>query len=227
MAGARLCQEATIQGFPNLVSGVYSLMTGAVNRINCTRIAAALSLCAISAFGQFALGQAASGQSKPPKELNPVQLQLTMEVAATTRGGVPAAIRVTLTNAGYVAVDLPMPGSLCSGEDGALNIRMEWHSNDPNDHSGVGWGCGSGYGDRAPLLERARDDWMHLLPGEFLTVTENIRSKVESLAPGRVEFWAEYTPPLVNSKEMTELKAAGYAVPTEELVTERQNFALD
>lgn len=168
-----------------------------------------------------------SGQAKPAKDPDPVHLELFAEVAATTENGQPAALRITLKNVGNLAADLSIPAIGCSSKDGSLQVRMEWHSKDPEDHSGMGWGCASGVSDGPSLLDRASKEWIRLQPGEFLTVTENLRPQTKDMKPGTVDYWVEYTPPTLSKAERIELQSNGYLVPTESLKTESHTFAVD
>ena len=49
---------------------------------------------------------------------SPVQLEVNLEVAATDSNGYPSAFRLTLTNTGNVAVDLPMRTSSATAPTG-------------------------------------------------------------------------------------------------------------
>jgi hypothetical protein len=148
---------------------------------------------------------------------SPVQLEVNLEVAATDSNGYPSAFRVTLTNTGNVAVDLPMPNFECDGPDGGLIIVRQWTS--PDGKLGSGEGCGSSISDRAPLLDRARLEWLRLQPGEYLSHTQNVRPYFTTLEPGKVEYWAEYRPAVFSSLERLELRKASYVSPTEAVTT--------
>ena len=152
------------------------------------------------------------------------QLQLSAEIAATTDDGQPTVLRITLENAGDIAVDLPMPAVGCTGPDGAAQAILHWHSNE--DGSGSGGGCGGTITDRPTLIDRVRREWLHLRPGEFLIFTENLRPQTASMKPGTVEYWVEYQPPKLQPDELTQLEALGYVVPTEELKTRPQHFSI-
>jgi hypothetical protein len=164
----------------------------------------------------------AAGQQKTEKAPNPVQLELTAEVAATTQEGYPAVLRITLKNVGAVAVDLPMPEVGCVSGDGGLEIRLSWHSLDGK--TGAGGGCAAGSSDRPRLLDRARDSWIRLQPGEFIVASQSLRPRVKALGPGTVEYWIEYTPLTITPTEMAELTTAGYFVPTEKIETAHESF---
>lgn len=166
-------------------------------------------------------------QLKAADPLNAAPLGLSAEVAATTQQGQPAVLRITLKNSGNIAADLPMPGIGCSSDDGALIVRFEWHSNDPNDHSGRGWGCGGGSDHGQSLMDRVRNQWIELQPGEFLTVSENLRPYIGSMEPGTVEYWVEYTPPTIKPEELIALKTTGFTAPTEKLITDRHTFSVN
>ena len=166
----------------------------------------------------------AVAQQRKPQSL--AQLDLASEVATTTDDGQPAALRITLKNIGSITVDLPMPGIGCSGPDGAVQALLTWHSNDPEDKSGYGFGCGGAVSDRLGLVERVRKEWIRLRPNETLTFTENLRSRISNWKPGTVEYQVEYEPPSLNPEELKQLEAAGYVVPTEEIRTEIRTFAI-
>jgi len=167
------------------------------------------------------------GQAQQILAVNPIQLELSAELAATTENGQPAALRITLKNAGYVAADMPMPALGCGNSDGALKLQIEWRSSDPSNSSGIGWGCASGMSDRPSLIHRARDEWIRLQPGEFLTVTMNVRERLGHLGPGTVNYWVEYEPSALKTSELQQLRQAGYMPPTERLKTTRANFRVD
>jgi hypothetical protein len=172
----------------------------------------AVGVCVVSAIGQ----------QKTEKASNPVRLELTSEVAATTEEGYPAVLRVTLTNVGNMAVDMPMPNLGCISEDGGLQIGFILTSLDGK--SGVSGWCGGGSSDRPRLLNRARDEWIRLQPGEFIVASESLRPHLKNLGPGTVEYWIEYTPLSITPTEMAELTKAGYFFPTEKIETPRETF---
>ena len=167
--------------------------------------------------------------SQQPKQHQPAslaQLDLSSEIAATTQQGKPAVIRITLKNIGNIAVDLPMPNTSCVNEDGSVIVKLVWSSSDPDDHTGFGEVCGGGITDRPSLMDRARNEWVHLLPGEFLTFNENIHIRTARWKRGNVEYWVTYDPPRLHVKDLSELQAAGFIVPDEELTTHHQNFSI-
>jgi len=136
-------------------------------------------------------------------------------------------LRITLRNVGNIAVDLAMPNIGCPGGDGAVFVQYRWHSNDPNDLSGYGWGCGGGGLDhQLSLLTRVREEWIRLQPGEFVTQSTNIRDRFKGMKPGTIEYWAEYSPPTLTTKEMEELWEAGFVIPTESLKSSPQTLII-
>jgi len=167
-----------------------------------------------------------AAQQKPVKLANPAQLELTMEVAATTEEGYPSVLRVTVKNVGNVAVDMPVPVLGCSSYGGHSVVHTDWKPVDPNNHNGRGWGEGCSEDLPTPLLERVRDEWVHLRPEEFVTASENLHERLGKVDPGTVEYWVEYIPPKANAKNLTELQMAGYIVPTEKIETAHQSFVV-
>ncbi|HEX4321113.1 MAG TPA: hypothetical protein VHZ52_09425 [Acidobacteriaceae bacterium] len=165
-------------------------------------------------------------QQKTHKPISLARLEVSSEVAATTRQGQPAVLRITLKNVGNISVDLPMPNSGCTNEDGSVIVRLVWSSSDPDDHTGFGEACGGGVTDCPSLMDRARDEWVHLLPGEFLTFNENIHTRTARWKPGNVEYWVTYDPPRLNVKDISELQAAGFIVPDEKLTTDHKTFPI-
>jgi hypothetical protein len=164
------------------------------------------------------------GQEKPAKPVNPVTLELTMEVATTTEDGLPEALRFTLTNAGNVAVDLPMPAIDCLGENGAIRVPSLARLDGPGTIGGHGSGSGGTGGPT--FLERVKSSWLHLRPGEYLTFSGDRRSLVDRASgPATYEYWAEYEPPFLTSEERKELTEGGYAVPTEKVESAHESFA--
>ena len=169
----------------------------------------------------------ATGQQKKEMPRNPVHLELTTEVAATTEEGYPSVLRITIKNVGNVAVDMPMPMVPCVPGGGGVEMRFEWNSSDPGDHSGVGTTGTSCWQEHfASLMYRVSHDWIHLQPGEFITVSESLRGRFQEIRPGTVEYWVEYVPPEVTPKELVELQQAGYNIPTEQIETDYRTFVV-
>ena len=83
-----------------------------------------------------------------------------------------------------------------------------------------------GQTDMPSLMDRVRNEWLRLQPGEFITSSENIRERLGELDPGTVEYWAEYVPPEATPKELAELREAGYIVPTEKIQTAHHSFVV-
>jgi hypothetical protein len=156
----------------------------------------------------------AAGQQAAQKQADPAQLELAMEVATTTDDGSPAALRFTLTNAGYSAVDLPIPAIDCAGDGGSIVIRAVVLQEGPGS-GGYGHGCGGGMGDLPPFLARVKSTWLHLRPGEYLTFTGDLRTMLDKVnGPATYTYWAEYYPPRLTGEERNELRQNGYVVPT-------------
>ncbi len=163
----------------------------------------------------------ASAQQKTEKHPSLAQLELTAEIAATTDDGLPAALRITIKNAGSLVVDMPLSPFSCY-PSGGVSVEFFWHSNQDNTGEVHGHGCGGGKSQ--PLTERVPEDWIRLRPGEFVTSTENLRSLFRNLKPGVVEYWVEYTPPDATPKEILALQELGYIIPTENLATAHKHF---
>ncbi|HEV2133016.1 MAG TPA: hypothetical protein VGR47_02015 [Terracidiphilus sp.] len=167
----------------------------------------------------------AAGHQAAQKRADPVQLELTMDVATTTNDGSPAAVRFTLTNAGYSAVDLPIPAIDCSGDVGSIVVRAVVHQEGPGS-GGYGHGCGGGMGDLPPFLTRVKSTWLHLRPGEYLTFTGDLRSMLDKVnGPATYTYWAEYQPPELSPKERNELNQNGYLVPTSTVKSEPLRYS--
>jgi hypothetical protein len=157
---------------------------------------------------------------------NPVHLELTLEIAATTKDGQPAALRVTLRNAGSLAVDMPLPALDCHLGDGDLTVEFDWHSADMDDLSGYGSACIGGADHEPPLMERVEKKWLRLQPGESMTQTMSLREKFGRFNPGTVDYWVEYSPPRLSKADVAQLEAAGYLPPTEQVKTEKKSFVI-
>lgn len=169
----------------------------------------------------------AMGQQRAVMQPNPAHLELTAEVAATTEEGYPSVLRITVKNVGNVAVDMPMPMVPCVPGGGGVEMQFEWHYSDPGNHTGVSVGKSGCMQDHFPSLkDRVRYDWIHLQPGEFITVSESLRGRFQNLQPGTVEYWVEYIPPEASAKELAELQQAGYIIPTEKIETAHQTFVV-
>lgn len=167
----------------------------------------------------------AAGQQPAQRQADPVQLELTMEVATTTNDGSPAALRFTLTNVGYSAVDLPIPAIDCSGDSGSIVIRAVVHQEGPGSGA-YGHGCGSGMGDAPPFLKRVKSTWFHLRPGEYLTFTGDLRFMLDKVGgPATYTYWAEYYPPKLTPKQRSELEQNGYLAPTSTVKSEPLRYS--
>lgn len=180
------------------------------------------TLVCIAATFLFAVAPA---QSKPKNMPNPAHMKLSAEVAATTDDGYPAVLRVTLKNVGNLAVDMPVLSGSCSPDHG-VEIRMTWALDDLENPGGGGIGGGCYGGDGSTVVERVRNEWIRLRPGEFMTTSLNIRAQLNNFKPATVEFWVEYDPPNATPKEVDELLESGFVIPTEKLATEHWSFTL-
>jgi hypothetical protein len=178
--------------------------------------------CVIMAMTIACVSPVGSASKVAEKPLDPIRLEVTLETAATTEDGYPSALRITLRNIGDGPVDMPMPGT-CQGEDGALHLQFMWHSEDGH---GSGGGCGGGLTDRSPLMDRARNEWLRLQPGEFLIMTKDLRPFFRNLEAGTAEYWIEYDPPALSSDERLQLQRTGYFVPTEKVETAHQSVTI-
>ena len=170
----------------------------------------------------------AAAQAKVEKTPNPAHLELTAEVAATTDEGYPSVLRITLKNVGNVAVDMPMPKLGCVLRGGGIEVHLSWTPSDQGSGSGMGrgWGVACGQTDMPKLLNRVRNEWILLRPGESVVESEDLRGRLGKLDPGTVEYWVEYSPPEANARELGELQEAGFVVPTEKIETEHWTFAV-
>lgn len=149
------------------------------------------------------------------------QLELSIEVAATTDEGYPAALRVTVKNVGTLAVTMPVLGRGCHPDNG-VHLESFWTSVD--EKSGRGWGGGCATSDMPSLASRVKSDWVWLEPGEFMTTT--LRLDLAGEKSGTVEYWVEYDPPDATVREIDDLLQAGYVIPTEKLATEHRRFQI-
>jgi hypothetical protein len=166
----------------------------------------------------------ASGQQeKAPKD--PAQLELAMEVATTTEDGLPAALRFTLKNAGYAAVDLPLPVIDCSSYRGTIRVSSIAHF-EAAEAPLKGHICGGSVNQGKQLIETIRTTWLHLLPGEYLTFTADRRTVVDKLdAPATYEYWAVYEPPTLTPEQRRQAGAAGYLVPAEKTESDHLTYS--
>jgi len=144
-----------------------------------------------------------------------VRLELTLEVATATNDGLPAALRFTLTNIGSVPVDIPMPAIDCTGSNGSIRIRAEVQFDRPTG-TGRGHSCSSGQSDGPSFLEKLRNQWFRLRPGEYLTFLGDRRTMVDKAdAPASYEIHAIYTPPRLTPEERAIAARNGFVVPAE------------
>ena len=167
--------------------------------------------------------------AEPPS--SPAHLKLTYEIAATTDQGLPIAFHIILKNTGDTAAYLPMPKFGCGGSDGSLQVEWRWRPripvHSPGSIHGLGSGCGGGYTVRPPVLDQVRNEWLRLLPGEFLTLTYNFHPSLSGLKPGIVDYQITYNPPYFTHDELLELQRGNYSVPMERLTTPQQGFLLE
>ncbi len=171
------------------------------------------------------LAAQSSGDEKPEKQPNPVQLELTMDVATTTDDGLPAALRFTITNIGNVAVDMPMPAIDCQGSNGAIRVPSVARLDGPGTPAG-GHGCGGGIYGGLSFMEGVKSRWFHLRPGEYLTFIGDRRAMVDRAGgPATYEYWAEYDPPSLTKNERAELADDGYFVPTEKVLSAHLSYS--
>jgi hypothetical protein len=169
-------------------------------------------------------GSAEAQQNPAPQ--NPVQLELTMEVATTTEDGLPAALRFTLRNVGYVAVDLPLPVLDCVGSSGTIRVKSKVHLEGAPPSTGKAHGCGYGRDHELPIAERIRTQWFHLLPGEHLNLTGDRRILIDKVdAPATYDYWAEYEPPALTPDQRAEAARSGYLVPTETVQSDHLSYS--
>ena len=167
------------------------------------------------AFLQPLPAHAGSGQKEPA---HLAHLELTAEVAATSEEGAPSAVRVTLRNVGNVAVDMPLLRPGCHPDNG-VQIGTSWTSLDGKLGGGSGGNCGT---DHQPTLrQRVSTQWIRLRPGEFMTTSLQIEALPRE--GHTVEYWVEYIPPDATPKEVEDLLAAGYVIPTQKLETEHRS----
>ncbi len=167
-------------------------------------------------------GMLAIGQTVPHTPVL-AKLALTVEIAATTDDGNPAALRVTLTNDGNTAVTMPVLSAGCSPDNG-VKTSVRWIPDDPSTGGGIGGGC---YGlPGRPLPQRVEKDWICLHPGEYMTTTLSLRGAINSFGPGTLEYWVEYTPPQATQAQIFSLLESGYAIPTEALQSQHQSFRI-
>ena len=166
-------------------------------------------------------GIGADSQSAGKKPLSLAHLELTAEVAATTDEGYPSALRVTVRNVGNLVVTMPILGGDCHPDNG-VKVESFWISID--EQSGTGGGGGCGISDQPSLLARARQKWIRLAPGEFMTTM--LQLDAPNKGAGTLEYWVEYTPPDATAREVDDLMQAGIVVPTEKLTTEHRTFMI-
>lgn len=73
-------------------------------------------------------------------------------------------------------------------------------------------------------MERVRENWIRLQPGEFITQTVMLSSQFARFRPGTVDYWLEYTSPRLTAKELVQLRAAGYFAPTKSARTQSETY---
>jgi hypothetical protein len=162
------------------------------------------------------------GQQKAAKSESPAQLELSVEVAATTDEGYPSALRITISNVGSVAVDMPVLKRGCSPDNG-IQVQSVWIPDSPTAGE-IGSGGGCIVGVAPSLRERLQNDWIRLRPSEFMTDTERVQWNYPFDAGGTVEYWVEFYPPIAPAKELDAVTDSGFVIPTRRLETEHSSF---
>ncbi|MGB8259992.1 MAG: hypothetical protein WCE75_06565 [Terracidiphilus sp.] len=155
------------------------------------------------------------------------ELELTTEVAARTEKGYPAVLRVTLRNAAGTVVNFPLPATPCVPFGGGVSVTYGWRPRDEKDHSGLdsGWGCGRS--DPVSLMERVRAEWIRLEAGESVTLSWSFEHELDKRKPGKVTYWATYTPPEATDEEWAELEREGYNVPAKTVRSREESFVVE
>lgn len=165
------------------------------------------------------IGAFTQGPEQNPTSL--AHLELTAEAATSTDEGYPSSLRVTLRNVGNLVVTLPVLGGDCHPDNG-VKVESFWTSMD--EQSGVFGGGACGISDQPSLIERARNAWVRLAPGEFMTTMLHLDPPKKEA--GTTEYWVQYTPPDATPREIEELIQAGLVIPTENLATEHRSFMI-
>jgi hypothetical protein len=163
-------------------------------------------------------------QAQSSAARNLAQLDLRMAVATTTDEGAPEALQFTLTNVGKSTIILPAPSIDCSGENGTIALRSIVRNNSSG--RGRGHGCMTGTSDEPPLIERVKTNWLHLRPGDSITLLGDCRHMLDRVDGGATyEFWAVYEPPPLPAAELKQLIDAGYNVPSEKIESSHLTFS--
>ncbi|MGA8743019.1 MAG: hypothetical protein WB561_17665 [Terracidiphilus sp.] len=170
-----------------------------------------------------ALGLAQPAAVKPE---SPVRLELTMEVATTNDDGSPQALRFTLTNAGNVGVDLPMPAIDCDTSRGSIHVYSKIVAGMPGGF-GSGHGCGGSEAKGSMgLIEEIKRSWYHLEPGEYLAFTGDGRRMIDKTGGLLTyEYWAEYEAPRVTDVARSQAAGAGRVIPAGKVSSPHLTFS--
>ncbi|MFP5234679.1 MAG: hypothetical protein ACLGSD_02155 [Acidobacteriota bacterium] len=184
----------------------------------------ALAVCMFAAACVSALPGPAAGQSAAPVIMPRAHLTLSSEVATTTDEGYPSSLRVTLTNAGDMAVSMPLLMQGCGPSNG-VQVMVTWvPSGSSNQGLGTGRNCGTGH---QPLYEEwVRNEWLRLRPGEFMTITVALPSLSVSRKSGTTTYWVEFVPPDATPQVLNDLWRDGFLIPTEKLRTKEASFQI-
>lgn len=152
----------------------------------------------------------AFGQAKTAPLQSAAQLQVSSEVATTANDGTPTSLRVLVKNAANVTVWMPVLGQECTW------VRVKW--------SGMLEGFACGMSDLpSRTVEGITKHWVQLRPGEFMTTTIAINPPMDGRSS---KYWVVYVPPQATKQESAELLQAGYAIPTEEVKGDLQEYPI-
>jgi hypothetical protein len=174
-----------------------------------------VSVISVCGFGQICSTTAPS----------PLKLQI---VADQRVQRIPQEFSVVLSNAGNREVRVPMPAVQCANSlDGSVGVRLDFTPKDPKDAPRGGHVCVADSVGQSSVLERVAY-WGALQPGESMQfrVTADMMF-LESTAPGKYEFTAQYVPPYLSKQDRATLSREGILVAETPLASGTITFSKD
>lgn len=139
--------------------------------------------------------------------------------------GLPKGFTFVFVNVSEHQLRMPLP-TQCNGGNGTVLLRSRLEPlNRLGVPSGSGGGCGSGDFVGGPgVLEWAKH-WKPLEPGQSLTVSYSRRDLFNFQEDaGTYEFWGEYLPPQLTTRDVSVLENEGFDFPRVSLTSAHLRF---
>jgi hypothetical protein len=151
-------------------------------------------------------------------------LEFLLEPEAVEHG-MPQAFNFVLVNKTNHDVSVPLPTVDCQDSfDGTVWLRVDFTPLEPGP-PGEGRGCVlDNFSPPTVIMDRIQA-WRVLHSGDTLKLTaDHTRLFYDDQQPGRYEFWATYTPPLITPRDQRLLQESGKDFPHARLRTRHVIF---